>query len=262
MLWLRTDLAKQWQGQDIFSLIQQLTGKVFRNKEGRKTLQFELNNKSYFLKLHQGVGWQEIIKNLLQFRLPVIGAKNEWQAIKFLERHDIDTLKIAAYGERGSNPAKKLSFLITDELADTMSLEDIGHQWRCRPPLFATKIKLIKKLANISRVMHKNGMNHRDYYLCHFLVAKSFADSNTISDDTRLFLIDLHRAQIRKKVPVRWLVKDLSGLLFSAAKVSLTKRDLLRFMMVYSGLPLRELLKQQQEFWIKVAKRAVKMQDK
>lgn len=259
--YLRADFAKYWQGKDVFSVVQQVEGDVFRQKEGRRTLRFSLQGKSFFLKWHQGVGWLEIIKNLLQFRLPVISAKNEWQAVKFLEHHNIDTLTIAAYGERGVNPARKQSFLITDNLADTMSLEYIGEQWRKTPPAYASKITLIKKLATIAKVMHENGMNHRDFYLCHFLLDQSFAKHNTISDETRLFLIDLHRAQIRGKTPDRWIVKDLGGLYFSAFDVPLTQRDLFRFMMTYSGLSLHEVVAKQQQFWGKVAKRADKMPD-
>ncbi|NQY25707.1 MAG: lipopolysaccharide core heptose(I) kinase RfaP [Piscirickettsiaceae bacterium] len=259
---LREDFANKWRGRDVFSVVQGLTGEVFRYKEGRRTLRFVLEGKSYFLKYHQGVGWLEIIKNLIQLRAPVISAKNEWQAVYFLEQNKIDTMTLAGYGEQGLNPAKIQSFVITDELVDTMSLEDLGQQWRSRPPTFSTKITLINKLAAISKTMHESGMNHRDYYLCHFLLDQSFAQHNTINDDTRLFLIDLHRAQIRQKTPQRWIVKDLGGLYFSAMDIALSKRDLLRFMMVYSGLSVREILTCQQSFWDKVAKRAVKMRDK
>ena len=36
---------------------------------------------SNFIKLHYGVGWREIFKNLLLGRWPVLGAKNEWRAL-------------------------------------------------------------------------------------------------------------------------------------------------------------------------------------
>ncbi|PHS24222.1 MAG: lipopolysaccharide core heptose(I) kinase RfaP [Methylophaga sp.] len=259
--YLREDFAKHWQEEDLFSVVQQIEGEIFRQKEGRRTLRFALAGKSFFLKWHQGVGWLEIIKNLLQFRLPVISANNEWQAVRFLERHNINTLSIAAYGEQGLNPAKKQSFLVTDDLVNTMCLEYVGAQWRKDPPTYQTKVTLIKKLATIAKVMHENGMNHRDFYLCHFLLDESFAENNTINDETRLFLIDLHRAQLRSKTPERWIVKDLGGLYFSALDVALTQRDLFRFMMVYSGLSLRELFNKQLGFWSKVQQRAVKLRD-
>jgi heptose I phosphotransferase len=109
--------------------------------------------------------------------------------------------------------------------------------------------------------MHENGMNHRDFYLCHFLLDKDFALSNTIEDNTALFLIDLHRAQIRDKVPERWLVKDIGSLYFSALDIELSQRDVFRFIQYYSGSSLRESLLNRQDFWRKVQHRAAKLRD-
>jgi heptose I phosphotransferase len=74
-----------------------------------------------------------------------------------------------------------------------------------------------------------------------------------------LHLIDLHRAQIRQNVPRRWLVKDLGGLLFSAFEKDLTRRDLLRFVRIYSDRPLREVLVKDAEIWGEVVERAIKL---
>lgn len=262
MFYLREELKSAWQGQDIFTLLAAQQGEVFRDKEGRRTLRFELKGRRYFLKYHAGVGWAEIIKNLLQFRKPIISARNEWQAIERLHQLGIGTMQLAGYGEKGWNPAKRLSFVITDDLTETMSLEHVGSQWQKTPPSFQTKQALIRKLALISRKMHRAGINHRDYYLCHFLLTETFADSNQFDDDTPLFLIDLHRTQQRSKVPDRWLVKDLGSLYFSAHEVSLTRRDKYRFICHYSGLSLREVIKQQAGFWLKVEQRAQRLLDK
>ncbi len=237
----RDDIAQQWPEATIFAQVKAQQGEVFRSKEGRRTVQFRLAGKPYFLKYHAGVGWGEIVKNLVQLRLPIISAKSEWQAIRFLESHDLSTLSIAAYGERGWNPAKKSSFLVTDELTRTMSLEHLGAQWRASPPSFQTKKILIEKLASIAKVMHENGMNHRDFYLCHFLLNESFAEDNTITAKTELHLIDLHRAQIRQQTPRRWQIKDLGSLYYSASNILLTQGDLLRFMVAYTGRSVREV---------------------
>lgn len=261
-LFLREELQQAWAGKDIFLHLANIPGEVFRDKEGRRTLRFELNGRRYFLKYHAGVGWGEIIKNLLQFRKPIIGARNEWQAIQRLHALGIGTMQLAGYGETGWNPARRRSFVITDDLSGTMSLEHLGEQWQQNPPSFSTKQSLIKKLALVSRTMHRAGLNHRDYYLCHFLLDASFAETNQFSAETELFLIDLHRTEQRRTVPDRWLIKDLGSLYFSAYDVSLTRRDLYRFMMQYSGLNLRQVLSEQQLFWQNVAKRAQQLLDK
>lgn len=256
-LFLREELAALWQGHDPFDMAKNLVGEIFRDKEGRRTLRFEMNGHSYFLKWHNGVGWTEIIKNLLQLRLPIVSAENEWQAIQHLHAHGIDSMTIAGYGQRGKNPASRQSFLITDELTNTMSLEHLGRQWQQRPPSLATKRLLIKKLAQIARTMHESGLNHRDFYLCHFLLDKSFAETNEITEDTRLYLIDLHRAQIHNVVPLRWRVKDIGSLYFSAMEVPLSQRDLFRFIKHYSNCSLKDALNgSQARLWGQVKHRA------
>ena len=65
-------------------------------------------------------------------------------------------------------------------------------------------------------------------------------------DELKISVIDLHRAQIRAKVPRRWRDKDLIGLYFSSMNIGLTQRDIWRFMKVYFGMPLRKILSLEQ----------------
>ena len=109
--------------------------------------------------------------------------------------------------------------------------------------------------------MHRAGINHRDLYICHFLMHVATSDELTDKNKVRLFLIDLHRAQIRKNVPTRWIVKDIAGLYFSAMDIGLTKRDCYRFVRIYSGLSLREA-SQNYEFWSKVNVKALTLYKK
>lgn len=254
-LFLREDIAAMWSGRDPFRAAQEQTGAIYRDKEGRRTLRFEHSGRGYFLKLHQGVGWKEIFKNLVQGRLPVLGAENEFRAIRALERLGIDTLSVAAYGRRGGNPASQLSFLITDELHDIESLEDFCKRWPLQPPPFALKKKLIERVAHIARALHEHGINHRDFYLCHFLLEGASLPVTADNFDARkLHLMDLHRAQIRARVPQRWLIKDLGGLYYSALDIGLTRRDVLRFLRAYRQRPLHDIFAHEGALW-----RAVKM---
>lgn len=244
-LYLRDDLAASWR-DDPFRCAQAQQGEIFRNKEGRRTLRFSSGERGYFLKLHQGIGWGEVFKNLLQARLPVTGARNEYEAIRALERLGIDTLGVAGFGVRGRNPARQLSFLVTDELTDVVSLEDLCRNWPAQPPPPAVKWALIRRLARISRTLHGAGINHRDYYLCHFLLAGGAPVDAEAATRQPLHLIDLHRAQIRSRVPRRWQVKDLGALYYSALDIGLTRRDVLRFLRAYfEPESLRELLARQ-----------------
>ena len=263
ILHLEKEIADAWRGDDAFVRAQQQRGEVFREKEGRRTVRFSVGAKHYFLKLHQGVGWGEVFKNLMQFRLPVIGANNEWRAIHKLQQLGVHTMTAVGYGRRGFNPAKQLSFLITDELAGTISLATLCEKWTRQPPRFALKRALIARVAEIARTLHENGVNHRDFYLCHFLIEcctnenteKENLKKELCDENSRVYVIDLHRAQIRAKTPRRWIIKDLAGLYFSALEIGLTSRDRLRFMKIYSRKTTRQLM-DDQSFWMKVSRRA------
>jgi heptose I phosphotransferase len=88
--------------------------------------------------------------------------------------------------------------------------------------------------------MHRGGVNHRDFYICHFLLQ---LDPPPTADALKLSIIDLHRAQVRERTPLRWRDKDLASLHFSALDIGLTRRDRLRFLRTYFGQPLREILR-------------------
>ena len=245
---------------DAFDYIMQLDGEVYRDVGNRRTLRFELGGKRYFLKAHYGVGWREIFKNLTQLKLPVTGARNEWLAIRRLQQLDVATMKLVACGERGRNPATRQSFVITEALEETQSLEDFCGPWEQQPPVSKAAIRLkrelIRRIATVSRIMHSNGINHRDYYICHFLLDVSTDVLTVPSESLRLSLIDLHRVQLRSHTPQRWMVKDIGGLYFSSMRIGLTRRDVYRFMQVYRDKPLRTTLTEDARFWSRCRLRA------
>ncbi|MDG1206105.1 MAG: lipopolysaccharide core heptose(I) kinase RfaP [Pseudomonadales bacterium] len=226
-----------------------LQGEIFREVESRRTLKFYVGDRAYFLKLHLGAGWKEIIKNLLQLRLPVLGARNELLAIRKVEVLGVRTLTAVAYAAEGNNPATIHSCLITRSLENTRSLEELAKDGQISTPL---RRRLVTQIANTSRTLHTGGVNHRDFYICHFLM-----DMDTFNHDSPLlYLIDLHRAQIRANTPQRWRVKDVSGLLFSAIDFGLTRNDIYRFVKIYSGKSLRQTLREDSDFWSQVLSRA------
>ncbi len=240
------ELRDLFDGGALFEQVSGIEGEVFRSLENRRTVCFERAGERYFAKTHFGIGWREIVKNLSQFRLPVLGAENEFRALNALSRLGIDSLQPVAYFSEGLNPARRRSCIVTRSLENTASLEDL---FESRSLSTAQKRILIPKLAEIARRMHANGINHRDFYLCHFLL-------DVTQSELSPFLIDLHRAQIRKRTPLRWRVKDVGGLFFSSFDYGITCRDVYRFMTHYSGKPLRETLDTDGEFWKAVYGRA------
>ena len=250
---LRPPFAGLWQEKNIFAEVFALGGEEFRNVKNRRTFRIEVAGDGFFVKIHRGIGWREIWKNLFQFKLPVTGAGNEYRALTELKKLAVPTMEIAAFGERGCDPAKKESFLITRELTGVESLETLALAGKITPAL---KCRLIRALAASAGAMHRAGINHRDCYICHYLLKTASADDFI----PQLHVIDLHRAQIRKKVPYRYHVKDVAGLFFSALDVPLSRRDVWRFIKLYSrAAKLKDELAANGRFYRDVYRTAIKL---
>lgn len=263
MIYIRPDLSDVFAQERTVPDFMRVQGEVYKQVvTTRRTLRFDRGGRAFFIKIHSGVGWKEIIKNLSMARLPVLGAANEWRAIQKLERIGLNTMRVAAYGQEGTNPATIKSFIVTDAITNTQSLEE----WL--PCLEAagvyserTRVKrsVIKKVGEICRKLHAHGVNHRDFYLCHLRIDLSEGGPYPVNEDLRIYVMDLHRTQIRRKTPKRWRVKDVAGLfyscLFSCNGLSLSRRDYLRFVEAYSGMSWRDSLESQRAFWNAVARK-------
>ena len=239
---------------DPFACVAELSGREFRRVKTRRTFRVELEGRGFFVKHHLGVGWPEILKNLLMGKRPVLGALDEYRALVRLKELGVPTMTPAACGCRGRDPAHQESFLITEELTDMVDLETLCSNWRNDPPPSQLRHDLIRAVAESARKMHCGGVNHRDCYLCHYLTPRSgdgFGKS--------VYVIDLHRAQLRKRVPRRYLVKDLGGLCFSAFDAGLTRRDALRFVRICSGRKLRAEFREHAALWRAVLRCAEKL---
>jgi heptose I phosphotransferase len=258
MQWLRDDLKPLMDVDKPFLVASKLQGQECRQVANRKTLRFSYQQKVYFIKLHFATGWKEIIKNLVELRLPIVSALNEYEAIRHCEQHGLKTMTPAAVYKHGNNPATCCSFLITDELNNMIDLETLAAKWELYIDGLKTKRRLIKAVAQTAAAMFDSGMNHRDFYICHFMLKQ-----DTLHDETpALYLIDLHRAQIRKKVPRRWLIKDLAGLYFSTMDLPLTRQDYFYFLKVFTNKPAKYALRNNAPFWTKVQKKAVSLYKK
>jgi heptose I phosphotransferase len=116
----------------------------------------------------------------------------------------------------------------------------------------------LDQVARVARRLHEGGVNHRDFYICHFLMNVTGGEAAYTQREPELYLIDLHRAQLRDKVPYRWRVKDLAGLLFSVLDVGLTRTDIARFLRIYTGEPLGQTLRSDRRLYRAVIARAIR----
>ena len=244
---------------DVFAGFMQLSGRVFRDVPGRKTMQISFNianndiggaTKSYFIKQHFGVGWGEITKNLMIGKKPIISAMTEVKAIQKLTEIGIATTPLVAYGQRGSSPASLQSFVLTEDLGDIVSLEDICADASTYPLTAESKQLMLKAVANLATKLHAAGLVHRDFYFCHFALNRQNAESNQYD----LYLVDLHRMLLNQAPSGNAVMKDIAGFYFSALQNGFNADDLDLFKQHY--------LKQSDAFWAQVNKRASQLFNK
>ena len=251
-LYLRADLTAAWAGRDPFEAVTKLRGETYRVVKNRRTLRFVKDGASYFAKVHDAVGWAEILKELFNLKLPPVGARNEFAACRHLAARRIKAPRVAAFGRQGLNPARARSFVVCDALDGYVSLEDLTDAWLTDPAALALRRHLVYAVADLARRLHGAGVNHRDFYLCHI-----WAHAAALSrGEVELAIIDLHRAQIRPRVPRRWILRDLAALMFSTAHLGLSRNDYLRFLKRYTRRPLRSVLRKDAALLRRVRRRA------
>jgi heptose I phosphotransferase len=251
-LYLREDLRQLWDEAGLFERVFALEGKVYRAIANRRTLRFEAGGRAYFAKLHGPPGWGEVVKNLLTLRLPVVSARNEIETCRYLEARGIRAPTVAAFGVRGWNPARRESFVVCDALTGYESLEDLTASWHSTPPAALQKRRLVMAVAHFARRFHDAGVVHRDFYIGHLFANQSAWAEGRVE----LAVLDLHRARIYRRIPRRWLKRDLAALLFSVLELPLGRRAWYRFLRVYRARPLREVVDTEGRFWAAVERRA------
>ena len=239
------DEIKKHLSGDAFYMLMQMPGKAFRDVPGRKTIQVVLGEKSYFIKQHFGVGWAEIFKNLIAFKKPILGAMTEVNAIQKLNSIGIPTTPLVAYGQHGCNPATLQSFVMTEDLGEIITLEDMCADWQHYSESF--KQALMQAIGELAGKLHGAGLCHRDFYLCHFVLKKQDFNSEATSVKN-LHLIDLHRMLQGQPSNSKAVMKDIAGLYFSAMQNGLSTKELEIFKQYY--------LPQSTAFWTQVESRA------
>jgi heptose I phosphotransferase len=203
-------------------------GTIARQVGPRVTARLDLvdphsgKSRGFFIKKHGSYSLWEWMKPLFRLTRPILGARNEWEAMLSFHRLGIPTMVPVALGESQSG-----SFVLTEALE---SRQRVDH-WLEQNAMTGGKTaierrKLIAAIAQMARTLHRSGLHHQDFYLCHFLMA---ADGPV--DDLRI--IDLGRVDRHGPWGTRWVVKDLAQLHYSAGRLS--KSDRLRFLQQYLG---------------------------
>jgi heptose I phosphotransferase len=253
--YLRADLASVLPADDLLGWASSVSGEIVRKVSGRSTRRLQLQGKTYYLKLHMGIGWPEIIKNWLSLKAPVLGARNEFLACRLLQQQAIAAPEVVAFAESSDPPWSRKSFVLMAALEDMEDLETVSLRWARMPPSGLELRTLTMQVADIARRLHGAGVVHRDFYICHLLRRQH-------DPQAPLAVLDLHRALLFAQVPERWRLRDLAALLFSTLELPISQRTWLRFIRVYTGQPLQQTFQQQPDFWRGVFRRARRLKGK
>ena len=202
-----------------------------------------------YLKRHFSLSFVKCFREMISFASRKT-AFDEFSNILAFHQAGLPTMIPVAAGKRVSKIFGSESFLITKGIKDCVTLETYAESC-LKTKTFAEKTGLIKKIALLSRKMHQSGFNHRDFYLCHLLIG---TEENNKDE---LFIVDLHRVDVRKKVPERWIIKDLAALNYSAKSINITRTDKLRFLKYY--LSTCKISEQEKRFVLKIIKKTNRM---
>src|SRR5579872_4916461 len=182
-------------------------GEVVREVGGRRTTRIVLNyddrEQSFFVKRHARPKLSDRLRPLIHLSWPVLGARNEWNAILSFHAAGIPTMTPAVLGE-----SQGRSLIMTLDLRSERSLLDwFEAAWHAESgagPRAATippaRRELISRVAQIARRMHESGLHHQDFYLNHLLCCGDAVEP-------AIHVIDLGRVRQRAKVSRRWIAK-------------------------------------------------------
>lgn len=228
------------RGLESFRAVAEMEAVVWdRRKRGRRLARFELagpdGSRSLFhLKAHR-LRLKDVVEPLLSLARPVVAnAAVEWWGMRELPRLGVPTATPVAFGARRRWGLEWEGLTVSADLAGCVSLEEF---LRRIPPVGRRSAQerrfiraLTRELARIARVLHRRGINHQDFYLGHFFIPAH----QPLTERPRLYLVDLQRLQRRRRVPGRYLVKDLGQLLYSAEGFpQFSRTDKLRFLRFY-----------------------------
>ncbi len=129
------------------------------------------------------------------------GALHEWRALCRFHELGLKTMVPMAAADCGQRRTCNLTLGITDYIrASDLFAGDLKNQPERR-------LRMIRKIAELLGEMHLAGLAHQDFYLVHLFIKPQENDA--------LYLIDLQRTIIQKKLSKRWKIKDLAQIHFA-----------------------------------------------
>lgn len=180
----------------------------------------------FYIKRHEPAPLREYVKPLIRLRWPIMGARNEWEAMFKFHELGIPTMIPVAFGRDC-----RRSFVMTQAIENCTKLSDWMETDLEKPDGDARRQArwIVHRLARIVRTMHRARMHHQDLYLGHLLLPND-------PESQDIFVIDLGRVDGHLPWSRHWIIKDLAQLEFSSDRF--TRTDRVRFLQDYLGRAL------------------------
>ena len=181
-----------------------------------------------FLKHYKNPPKLEQIKNWLQHGKKQSTADFDRLPSEELDKAAIKSPKVIAYGSQFDGLFEKRSFVITEKIPNAESIERKLPDFITGTPTpenAALKKDFINALADLARRFHDTGMCHRDFYFAHIF----------LNENGEFYLIDLQRTFKPRIFALRYRIKDLTQLYYSAPGNLFSRTDRLRFYLKYTN---------------------------
>jgi heptose I phosphotransferase len=158
----------------------------------------------------------------------------EFQQSQLLREKYLNAPEAVSYAEQMAGPLEQSSAVVLAAVRGDAADRVWQRLAEQKSPLLRgiARHELIVRLARFVSAFHQTGLCHRDLYLCHI-----FVELDEQGDSPPEFaIIDLGRAFRPWLRRMRWVLKDLSQLDYSARQIGLTRADRLRGLAAYLGL--------------------------
>ncbi|HYT95136.1 MAG TPA: lipopolysaccharide kinase InaA family protein [Gemmataceae bacterium] len=229
----------------------------FHAKQGRSTGRWILHDGdrrlAVYLKRHYRLSWW---RGLLAALWPSAGwspALQEFRHLEWARDEGFPVPGVAAAGEYIGPWGRLRSFLAVEELTDMLPLHEAIPAAKAALDALAFrrwKHGLTAEVARLARALHDRRYFHKDLYLCHFYIPRTYTTQLVPDWRGRVYLIDLHRLGHHPWTWRIWQVKDLGQLLYSSEVAGLEPRDRLLFWRFYLGPARRTWAGRWLRWWV------------
>jgi heptose I phosphotransferase len=195
----------------------------------RHTHRWVIDGVPHYLKRYFEIPGREAFRDLFRSRRHRSPVVREWYALRRLGVLAIPSPKAILAAEEVSPFGIRRGYLLTLGLDARATLEEEMEVYAApvQIALREKKRRLIREISRLLRLLHVNGIAHRDFYAAHLFFAP---DERGLE---RLHVLDLNRAEINDTTSYRRRIKDLAALDLSVPHRVASTSDRLRFLLLY-----------------------------